>query len=116
MRLDVEIVNAGGAPAQIMKIERAVPEGFELLSRPESYRIEDNYLNMKGKRLDALKTEDIALLLKSSNQGHFSLNPRIMYLDESGKYKHCEPEPIEVTVKELGVAGWLRGPEKKKKL
>lgn len=115
MRLDVEIVNAGGAPAQIMKIERAVPEGFELLSRPESYRIEDNYLNMKGKRLDALKTEDITLLLKSSNQGHFSLNPRIMYLDESGKYKHCEPEPIEVTVKELGVAGWLRGPEKKKK-
>jgi len=114
MRLDVEIVNAGGAPAQIMKIERAVPEGFELLAGPESYRIEDDYLNMKGKRLDALKTEDITLLLKSSNHGHFSLNPRIMYLDESGKYKLCEPEPVEVKVKELGVAGWLKGPEKRR--
>ncbi len=114
MRLDVEMVNAGGAPAQIIKIERAVPEGFELLSEPGSYRIENDHLNMKGKRLDALKTEDITLRLKSSNHGHFSLNPRIMYLDESGKYKTCEPEPIEVRVKELGVGGWLKGPQKKR--
>jgi len=79
------------------------------------YRIEADCLNTKGKRLDALKTEDVTLLLKSSNQGPFSLSPRIMYLDETGKYRLCEPDPIEVTVKELGVAGWLRGPEKKRK-
>jgi len=37
-----------------------------------------------------------------------------MYLDESGTYKSYEPGPVEVTVKEMGVAGWLKGPEKKR--
>ena len=114
MRIDLEIVNAGGAPAQIIKIEKAVPRGFELLGGPESYRVEDDYLNMRGKRLDSLRAEDITLRLKSASHGHFLLTPRIMYLDESGKYKTFEPDPIEVTVKELGVAGWLRGPDKRK--
>jgi len=32
-----------------------------------------------------------------------------MYLDESGKYKSSEPQPVTVTVKELGISGWLKG-------
>jgi hypothetical protein len=36
-----------------------------------------------------------------------------MYLDESGRYRSHEPEPIDITVKELGIAGWLKGPERR---
>ena len=113
--IEVELVNAGRGPAQLTKIDKVIPEGFDVVSEPEKCRVEDSYVNMKGRRLNALKTDDIKLVLRPSVHGEFQLRPRIMYLDESGKYKFCEPEPIDIRVKELGISGWLKGPERKGK-
>ncbi len=107
--LEIELVNAGRGAAQIIKIEELIPEGFELTTKPEAYRVEDAYLNMKGRRLDALKTVEVKLILKPKLQGRFTLKPRILYLDEDGKYKSHEPEPVEISVKELGISGWIKG-------
>jgi hypothetical protein len=71
--------------------------------------VEDSYLNMKGKRLDPLKTEEVKLVLKPTVQGTFSLKPTVLYLDENGKYKSHEPEPVMIIVKELGIKSWLKG-------
>jgi hypothetical protein len=107
--LEIELVNAGKGPALLIKVTEVIPEGFELAQKPENYRVEDSYLNMKGKRLDPLKTEDVKLVLKPKVQGIFPLKPKILYLDENGKYKTHEPEPITITVKELGIKGWIKG-------
>ena len=107
--LEIELVNAGKGPALLTKITEAIPHGFDLAEKPEPYRVEDSYLNMKGKRLDPLKTEEVRLTLKSKIQGVFPIKPRILYLDENGKYKVHEPEPINITVKELGIKGWIKG-------
>jgi hypothetical protein len=80
-----------------------------LIEKPGNYRVEDSYVNMKGKRLDALKTEELKIVLKPKAQGVFQLKPKILYIDENGKYKSHEPEPISITVKELGIKGWLKG-------
>jgi len=107
--LEIELVNAGKGPALLIKLAEVIPEGFELTEKPEMYRVEDSYLNMKGKRLDPLKTEEVKLVLKPKVQGVFPLRPRILYLDENGKYKTHEPEPTTITVKELGIKGWIKG-------
>ncbi len=107
--VEIELVNAGKSPAQLVKLEELLPEGFELAQSPVGYRMEDSYLNMRGKKLDPLKTEEVRLTLKPKAQGQFTLKPRILYLDEGGKYKSHEPDPITVTVKELGITGWLKG-------
>jgi hypothetical protein len=39
----------------------------------------------------------------------FSFKPTVLYLDEKGKYKSHEPEPVTIVVKELGIKGWLKG-------
>ncbi len=109
LELEIELINAGKGPAQLVKLEDLIPDGFELTSQPESCRVEDHFLNMKGRRLDPLKTAEVKLALKPKVQGQFSLKPRILYLDESGKYRTHEPEPIQITVKELGISGWLKG-------
>ncbi len=96
--LGIELVNAGRGPAQLIKLQDLVPKGFSLQEEPEGYRMEDSYLNLRGKRLDPLKTEEINLVLKPTHRGQFVLKPRILYLDESGKYKSHEPEPMRVTV------------------
>ena len=112
LEIEIELINAGKAPALLIKVEQIVPKGFNLVEKPEIYRIEDRYLNMKGRRLDPLKTEEVKLVLKPQKKGVFPLKPRVLYLDETGKYKSHEPEPVTITVKELGISGWLKGPDK----
>jgi tetratricopeptide (TPR) repeat protein len=107
--VDIDLVNAGKGPATLVKISEAIPEGFKVAEKTEKYRIEDSYINMKGKRLDSLKTDEVKLVLKATNQGAFQLKPKILYLDENGKYKTYKAEPIDITVKELGIKGWLKG-------
>jgi hypothetical protein len=107
--LEIELINAGKGPALLTKITDVVLEGFELKEKPDNYRVEGSFVNMKGKRLDPLKMEEVKLVLQPRTQGTFPLKPRIMYLDEKGKYKTHEPEPVIITVKELGIKGWLKG-------
>ncbi len=109
LELEIELVNAGKGPALLIKVTEIIPNSFELAEKPNIYRVEDSYLSMKGKRLDPLKTEEVRLVLKPKVQGVFSLKPTVLYLDENGKYKAHMPEPISITVKELGIKGWLKG-------
>jgi len=109
INLELELVNAGKGPALLIKTDYIIPEGFEIKQKPEIYRVEDSYLNMKGKRLDPLKTEEVKLVLKALTKGTFTLKPKILYLDETGKYRSHEPEPTTIKVKELGISGWLKG-------
>jgi hypothetical protein len=109
LSLKIELVNAGKGPALLIKVNEVVPEGFELDEKPETYRVEDSYIDMKGKRLGPLKTEELRLILKPKVQGTFALKPTILYLDENGKYKSHELETVTIIVKELGIKGWIKG-------
>ena len=103
--LEIEIVNAGRGPAQLVEVEEVIPEGFEISENPEPYRLEDSFLNMKGKQLNPLKTIEVKLALTPKTKGEFMLRPRILYLDESGRYKSHETDAIGVTVRGLATSG-----------
>ncbi|UCE43646.1 MAG: hypothetical protein JSV57_04625 [Candidatus Bathyarchaeota archaeon] len=109
LNFEIEIVNAGNGEASLIKIESGIPQGFELKEKPKTYRFEDHCVNMKGKRLAPLRTDEVKLVLKPKSKGTFILNPRITYLDETGKYRTHEPEPARITVRELGIKGWIEG-------
>ena len=109
LNLEIELVNAGKGPALLIKVNQVIPEGFELCEKPETCRVEDSYIDMKGKRLAPLKTEELRLVLKPKVQGTFALKPTILYLDENGKYKSHELETVTIIVRELGIKGWLKG-------
>jgi hypothetical protein len=107
--LEIELANAGKGTALLDKIEGAIPNGFEIAEKLQTYRIEGCNVNMKGRRLEQLKGEDVTLSLKPKHKGSFTLRPVILYLDENGNAKSHEPEPIIITVKELGISGWIKG-------
>jgi hypothetical protein len=65
---------------------------------------------MKGRTLLPLKTQELKLILQPKVKGVYELKPRILYLDEAGKYKSHETEPVTISVQELGIKGWLKGP------
>jgi hypothetical protein len=64
---------------------------------------------MKDKRLGPSETEEVKLVLTPRIQGTFHIRPKIVYLDENGKESSSEPEPVTITVRELGIKGWLKG-------
>ncbi|NIN51572.1 MAG: hypothetical protein GTO23_00155, partial [Nitrososphaeria archaeon] len=97
--LEIALVNAGKAPAQLIKVEEVIPHGFEVKRAPDTCRVEDSYIDMKGRTLSPLKTEELKLVLRPLNRGTFHLRPRVLYLDESGRYKSHVPEPATVEVR-----------------
>jgi len=110
LELEIEITNRRKKGAILLtRITEVIPEGFTIVKKPELYRMEGNCLNMKEKRLGPQKTEEVKLVLTPKIQGTFNIKPKILYLDENGKEKACEPKPISITVKELGIKGWLKG-------
>jgi hypothetical protein len=64
---------------------------------------------MKGKRLNPLATEELKITVRPLNKGMFIMKPRVLYTDETGRKGSHEIKPIMLTVKELGIKGWLKG-------
>lgn len=96
--LEVQIVNVGKQTVLLDKVEGILPLGFEPVAKPDYCSFEDAYVDMKGKRLDPLKTEEVKLVLRSFDKGRFSIKPRIVYVDEAGHQMLCEPEPVSINV------------------
>jgi tetratricopeptide (TPR) repeat protein len=110
LELEIEITNVSKKEAILLtKITEVIPEGFAIAKKPELYRIEGNCLNMKEKRLGPQETEEVKFVLTPKVQGTFHIKPRIIYIDTNGKEKTHEPKPTSITVKELGIKGWLKG-------
>jgi predicted ATPase len=110
LELEIEVTNTCKKGAILLtKITEVIPEGFAVTKKPELYRIEGNCLNMKEKQLCPSKTEEVKLVLTPKIQGTFHIKPKILYIDADGKEKTHEPKPASITVKELGIKGWLKG-------
>ena len=107
--LEIQLVNLGKETAFLIGIEQLIPEGFDLVERPEKCIVNDSGLNFKGRKLAPLETSEMKLALKPKKKGRFIFAPRIKYMDETGEHKSCELEQAPVTVKELGIRGWLKG-------
>jgi hypothetical protein len=93
LSVELELVNAGKGFALLTKITEIIPEGFELAEKPEIYRVEDSYINLKGKRLDPLKTQELKLLLKPTVQGTFSLKPTVFIWTKMASASHTNLNP-----------------------
>ncbi len=98
--LELHIANVGKESVILSQIDQILPAGFELLEQPDYCHLEDSHLNLKGRRLDRSKTEEITMVLRSFDQGAFEVKPSILYMDESGQQLLCEPAPVTIEVSE----------------
>ncbi len=58
-----------------------------------------------------MKKHEVKVSTKARRKGAFELRPRVLFVDEKGNYRSYEFEPVALSVTELGVAGWLKGPK-----
>jgi tetratricopeptide (TPR) repeat protein len=110
LELEIELANTRKEGAILLiKITEVVPEGFAISKKPEFYRMEGDCLNMKEKQLGPQETEEVKLVLTPKVQGTLHIKPKTLFIDTNGKEKTLEPKPTSITVKELGIKGWLKG-------
>jgi hypothetical protein len=107
--LEIQLANLGKDTAFLIKVEDVIPEGFDVLEKPERCAVNDGLVSLKGRKLAPLETQEMKFTLRPKKKGKFSLSPRIQFMDEAGEYKSCELEQVTVNVKELGIRGWLKG-------
>jgi len=103
--MEMQIVNVGKAAVQLTKLEEIVPASFQLVAKPDYCKLEDAYIDMKGKRLDPLKTEEIKLALRCFEKGTFTITPRIVCIDETGHQIFRGPNPVTINVSEVVLSG-----------
>ncbi len=99
--LEMQITNVGKEAVLLAKVEEIVPEGFELVGKPDYCSFEQTHLNMKGKLLEPLKTEEVRLVLKPLDKGTFEIRPKIVFADETGHQISSEPKPVVVEVSQV---------------
>jgi hypothetical protein len=110
LRLEIHVANLGKNAAFLTRLDDIIPEGFDLIEKPRKGMVEDGYLNLRGCKLAALETEEMRLAFKPRKKGEFVFKPRIHYRDEAGEDKSCELEQVAITVREIGIRRWLKGP------
>jgi KaiC/GvpD/RAD55 family RecA-like ATPase len=98
VNLEIQIVNVGKEPVSLTRIENLLPEGFQLVGKPDYCLFENMQLTMKGKRLDPLKTDEMKLALRSFKKGSVEIKPRIICVDSTGHQMSYSPEPAAFNV------------------
>jgi uncharacterized repeat protein (TIGR01451 family) len=105
LNLEMQLTNEGETPALLVKVEKILPEGFELVAKPSYCRFENGYLDMNRKRLDPLMTEEIRLTLRSFEKGIFEIKPKMIYIDAAANRMSCKPEPVTINISETFLPG-----------
>jgi class 3 adenylate cyclase len=106
VRVEIDIANVGKTPALLMKLDSLAPsDGFEIDAKNnpigfQNFLVDGNSvaLDLKGKRLEYLKSHEVTIHLVAKSGGNFQLKPRILYVDELGKYRSYEFESQIVQV------------------
>jgi len=114
VKLDMDIYNTGKGVAKLVKIENIIPKGLRLESTSVSSRVEDQDLNMKNRPLLPNTSEEILMQFSTVEKGNFEFEPRVIFIDESDGLLTHTVEKTVISVTEMGIADWLRGPRNRR--
>ncbi len=98
LTVQLDLVNVGKNSGLLVRVDNLVPKGFKVTEAPRQYTMEDELLDMGGKRLEPLKVESIKISARAADAGVFELSPQVVYVDETGQFRTCRPEGVRVTV------------------
>jgi hypothetical protein len=93
-----------------LRFENLIPQGFEFIGTIGIYRLENDVINLKGRKLGPLSHDELRFALKANQKGTYELKPTVIFQDESGQQWSKTPDPVTITVKDFGILRWLRGP------
>jgi len=98
LEIQLDLVNVARNFGLLVRAENVVPSGFKAVKLPEQYELLNGSLNLRGKRLDPLKVETLKISIEAIDTGTVYLCPKVVYTDETGNFRVCRSEAIQVNV------------------
>jgi len=96
MRLDM--VNVAKTPAVLVKVESLLPADFKVTVTQPSFNVQNGSIEMNEKKISPFQDEAVTFTVQATKAGAFTLNPQVVYVDDSGETKTCKIKPVRVTV------------------
>ena len=94
----IDLANVGKNPALLVRVNELIPRCLKATVLPPQLSIENNSIDLKGKKLEPLKIESIKLSMQAVEPGTTSLSPKVVFVDDVGRFKTCKPEQVRITV------------------
>ena len=98
LKIQLDLVNVAKNFGLLVRIDNLIPKGFKVTEAPPRYAMEDDSIDMGGKRFEPLKVESIKISARATDVGIFDLSPQVIYTDEAGQFRTCKPEAVRVRV------------------
>ncbi len=95
-QVKLDLVNLGKKPGLLVRVEGLAPRKCEVLRVPSYCALEDDSLNLGGRRLGPLSVESISIWVQVRGLIGVSLSPRVVYVDELGNFKTTRVEEAKI--------------------
>lgn len=95
-----DLVNVGRKPCKIIKITDPMPSGFNVVSLPSFYRLQNSDLHLNQKVVNPFKVETIKLKVKVMKADNYSISAKVVFIDDLGKMKISEIKPTSIKAKD----------------
>ena len=93
----VDCVNVGRKQALLVGIKNALLGDFKITSSPPWCIVQEGTIEAKNKEIGAFQVITAKFTLKIMKSGTFTLNPRVIYVDDMGKEEIYTLRPVTVT-------------------
>jgi hypothetical protein len=95
--IGLDLVNVAKDFGLLVRVIGLVPSGFKVVDLPSQYLLQEDSLEIKGKRLDTLKVESIKVSLRATAVGAFIIKPQVVSVDNEGNFRTCKPDQVTLT-------------------
>jgi tetratricopeptide (TPR) repeat protein len=96
MRLD--LINVAKNSGVLVRVEGLAPADFKVNATQPNYNMHNDIIEFEKKTINPFTDEAITFTVKATQAGDFSLNPRLLYVDDLGESKTCKVDPVNISV------------------
>jgi len=94
----LDIINVSKSLGFLVRVDNVLCPELKLKSYPQEYVFEHSSIDMNQKKLLPFQITTIKLKLQATKTGVFNFSPQVVYIDDLGKTRICEPKAISINV------------------
>jgi tetratricopeptide (TPR) repeat protein len=99
VEMRIDLVNVARTSGSIIKVEGVLSDDFKVTALPSYCCLRNGDIELGKKAIGAFEVQTVKLHFKATKAGVFSLNPKILYVDDLGKTKTCKTNSVSINVK-----------------
>lgn len=98
LNIRLDIINVAKNFGLLVRIDQLIPSGLKVVALDPHLSIEDGSVDLRGKRLEPLKVDSIKISAQAIQPGLITVSPKVVFVDDVGRFKACKPKAVRVTV------------------